>query len=204
LAVRGPPPVTAQQQSEFERWYDAQPVVNLPISASGAAVLVVKFTDYQCPACAQTYLAYKSVFAKYAASHPGAVRLVSRDFPLEPECNAGVTRALHAAACEAAVAVRLAAERGKAEAMEDWLARNHATLTPELVRSAARDVGGVPDLEARYAGALAAVKTDAALAGLNNVRSTPTFFINGRMIAQVLPPQFFDAALAYELRKAGK
>ena len=43
------------------------------ISPEGAKVLIVKFNDYQCPACGQSYLAYKSILAKYDAQSPGAV-----------------------------------------------------------------------------------------------------------------------------------
>ena len=61
------------------------------------------------------------MFAKYEASQPGAVRVVMKDFPLESECNSNVATTLHAAACEAAVAVRLAREKKLAEPLEEWL-----------------------------------------------------------------------------------
>ena len=201
-APAGQTPQTASDPpSEFERWYAAQPRVNLPISAAGAQVLIVKFTDYQCPACAQSYDAYKPILAKYEATRPGQVRFVSLDYPLEAECNNAVPGGRHFAACEAAAAVRLARERGRGDAMEQWLVANHASLTPESVRAAAREVGGVTDFDSRYSGVLQAVRTDAALGALNNVRSTPTFFINGTMIVGALPPQFFDQAIALELKR---
>jgi len=196
------PPLTDGQRTEFERWYAAQPHTNLPVDAEGAKVLVVKFTDYQCPACAQTHLAYEPIEAKYNASHPGEVRFVSLDYPINPACNPSVRNLLHPAACEAAVAVRLAREHGKGEAMEHWLAVNNTTLSPATVKEAARTVGEVTDFDARYAAVIEAVKADAALGGLNNVRSTPTFFINGTMIAGGLPPQYFDQAIALELARA--
>jgi len=198
------PPLTDGQRTEFERWYASQPRVNLPVDPQGAAVLVVKFTDYQCPACAQSHLAYKPIEAKYAATHPGEVRFVTLDYPINPACNPSVRTVLHVAACEAAVAVRLAREHGRGEAMEDWLARNHASLSPASVKEAVRTVGGVTDFDARYASVVEIVKTDGALGGLNNVRSTPTFFINGTMIAGGLPPQFFDRAIALELARTQK
>ena len=39
------------------------PLVRLKM---GAAVVIVKFNDYQCPGCGQTYRDYKPVLAKYA------------------------------------------------------------------------------------------------------------------------------------------
>jgi len=197
------PPVTDAQRAQFEQWFAAQPHVNLPVDAGGAKVLVAKFTDYQCPACAKTYLDYKPVFAKYATTRPGEVKLVELDYPINPTCNPSVQVMLHPAACEAAVAMRLARAQGKGEAMEDWLAENHATLTPESVKAAALTIGGVADFDARYPSVIEAVKTDGALGGLNNVRSTPTFFINGTMMPPVAP-QFFDLAIALAFEKAGK
>ena len=189
--------------SEFERWAAAQPRVNLPVSAEGAKVLIVKFSDYQCPACGQTYEWYRSILAKYNASYPGQVRFVTMDFPLHPACNAAVTRVVHPAACEAAAAVRLARERGRGDAMEQW-AYSNQTATPDMVRAAAREIGGVTDFDARYPGVIQSIKTDAALGALNNVRSTPTFFINGLMLAGGMPPAIFDAAIASELKRASK
>jgi protein-disulfide isomerase len=108
------------------------------------------------------------------------------------------------AACEAAVAVRLAEQHAKREAMEDWLFANQPTLTPDSVKQGARQVGGVTDFDQKYPTVLNLVKGDIAAGGALGVRSTPTFFINGRMLRGGLPPQFFDAAIAFELRQAGK
>ena len=173
------PEVTDTQRSEFERYYTAQPRLPLVVPAEGAKVLVVKFNDYQCPPCRATYMEYKGIFAKYEASQPGAVRLVLKDFPLESECNASITTDLHASACEAAVAVRLAREHGRAEQLEQWIFDNQPRLTPQLVREGARDVGQVTDFDARYQATLAAVKADIAYGRELGVTATPTFFING-------------------------
>ena len=55
------------------------------------------------------------------------------------------------AACDAAVAVRLAAAHGRATEMEDWLYTHQQEMTPETVRQAAREVGQVTDFDAKYA-----------------------------------------------------
>jgi protein-disulfide isomerase len=200
------PGVEADQSesAQFERWYTSQPRKALVVPADGAKVLVVKFNDYQCPPCRQTYLDYRQVFQKYEASQPGAVRLVLRDFPLEKECNAGVSTEFHAASCEAAAAVRLARAHNRAEALEEWLFANQPSMTPQSVREGARTVGRVPDFDARYQETLEAVKADIAYGRQLGVGSTPTFFINGVMIMGGLPPQLFDQAIAFELQRASK
>ena len=47
-------------------------------------VLLVKFNDYQCPSCRQSYFAYKDTITKYEAQYPGVFKFETRDYPLEP------------------------------------------------------------------------------------------------------------------------
>jgi protein-disulfide isomerase/uncharacterized membrane protein len=201
-AVLAPGDPQPDERAQFEQQYAAQPRVSLDVPADGAQVLVVKFNDYQCPPCRETFRLYKDIFAKYEAARPGSVRLVLKDFPLETECNAGVTTNLHPAACEAAVAVRLAREQGTSAALEEWLFANQPELTPELVRQGAQEVGHVKDFDARYAATLDAVRADIADGRKAGVRATPTFVINGVMIPGGIAPHLFDLAIDYELRQA--
>jgi protein-disulfide isomerase len=201
-APGAPPGPGAAQVAEFEKWLGAQPREPLVVPADGAAVVIVKFNDYQCPPCRQTYMEYKPIFAKWAKQAPGKVKFVTKDFALERECNAAVSSDVHPASCEAAVAVRLAREKGKAEAMEEWIFANQPSLTPALVRQAAKDIGGVEDMDARYAATLNLVKGDTAQGAQLKVNSTPTFFMNGMRIPG-LRPEFFDAAIAWELKRVG-
>jgi uncharacterized membrane protein/protein-disulfide isomerase len=196
------PVPTQDQRSEFERWYASQPRVPLVVPPDGAKVLVVKFNDFQCPACGQSYLAYKPIFAKYEAEHPGQVKVVLKDYPLNRDCNDALAQSIHSAACEAAVAVRLAGSHNKTEAMEEWLYTHQPEMTPPSVRQAARDVGQITDFDAKYQSTLSLVKGDVALGRQLGIKSTPTFFINGVKVEGALPPQYFDQAIAYELQHA--
>ena len=143
---------------------------------------------------------YKPIIEKYAKSNPGAVKVVLKDYPLNSQCNSNLTTILHAGACDAAVAVRLARAHNRAEALEEWLYNNQPTMTPETVRKAAREIGQVTDFEAKYASTLESVKSDIAYGKQLAVRSTPTFFINGVKVEGAMAPQFFDQAIAYELQ----
>lgn len=192
------------RRSEFERYYTSLPRMNLVIPTDGAKVLVVKFNDYQCPPCRQSFMDYKSVFAKYAASHPGQVKLVLKDFPLEAECNSTITTSMHPAGCEAAVAARLAREHDRVEPFEEWIFANQQSATTESVKRAAREIGQVQNFDARYQSVLEQVKADIAYGRTLGVRSTPTFFINGVKIEGALPAPYFDQAIAYELARAEK
>lgn len=195
-----PAPAPAAQLAEFEAWMAAQPRVPIAEPNDGARVLILKFNDYQCPPCRQTYNEYKPIIEKYQKEYPGQVRFVTKDFPLEAECNTG---GVHVAGCEAAAAVRMARRTGKADALEAWLFDNQPAMTPDLVRRGVREVGGVADFDAQYARVLEQVRADVALGRQLGVTSTPTFFVNGVKIVGGLRPQYFDAAIAYELKRGG-
>ena len=192
-------------RSEFERWYAAQPRVPIIVPSEGAKVLIVDFSDFQCPYCRQAFVTLKPIIAKYNAQAPNTVRLVLKDYPLESECNANVQGGgPHPSACEAAVAVRLARGHNREDAMEEWLFSNQPSMTPDTVRQAARDVGQVTDFAEKYASTLELIKGDIAFGKSLGVAATPTIFINGVKIAGVLAPQYFDQAIAIELQRAPK
>jgi uncharacterized membrane protein/protein-disulfide isomerase len=199
------PAASSAQIQQLEEYLAQQPRIPVMVPTDGAAVVIVKFNDYQCPPCRQTYMEYKPVIAKWQKQAPGKVKLVTRDYPLDPQCNQFAPQGMHPAACEAAVAVRLAREKGKAEAMEEWIFNNQPALTPEGVKAAAQSVGGVTDFDARFAATLELVKGDVAQGGQLKVTGTPTFFMNGMRLPG-LRAEFFDAAIAWELRRvtAGK
>lgn len=201
-AAPAPEPLSQDRQSEFERYFQAQPRVPLMVPNEGAKVLIVKFNDFQCPACGQSYIQYKPILAKFESEKPGQVKMVFKDYPLNPNCNANVTVMVHPSACDAAVAVRLAGEHRKAEALEDYLYTHQPEMTPPMVRQAARDIAQVTDWDAKYQQTLALVKGETGLGQQLGIKSTPTFFINGVKIEGMLPPQYFQQAIEYELAHA--
>lgn len=195
-------PLTPQQQQELEKFLAAQQRVPVMVASDGAAVVLVKFNDYMCPPCGMTFAEYKPVLAKWAKDYPGKLKFVTKDFPLDPECNQYAPTGSHLASCEAAVSVRLAREKGKAAAMEDYLFANQPTLTPASVKQALANIAGVTDFDARYQSTLQLVKGDIAQGGQLRVEGTPTFFLNGIRLPG-LRASFLDAAIALEMKKAG-
>jgi uncharacterized membrane protein/protein-disulfide isomerase len=193
------PPLTDQQRAALEKWWAVQPKVDIPIPKDGAKVLIVKFSDYMCPACRQTYEWYKPVLGKYLAG--GEVRYVVKHYPLEAECNPSAPNN-HYASCEAAAAVIMARSTGTAQKLEQWIFSNQLTLTPEVVKRAAKDIGGIQDFDAQYQRALQEVKTDASLGAMLKIGHTPTFYINGREITgnTLTPPQYFDYLIELALK----
>ncbi len=188
-----------EELTQFNTWLDAQPHAELPVPNEGAKVLVVKFNDFQCPACRQAYLEYKWVVDKYRKIAPDTVKFVNVDFPLEAEC--GVAN-LHPSACEAAAAVRMARAKNRGDEMEEWLFSNQATLTPDAVKAAVRDVAQVTDFDAQYPKLLELIRAESKMGQTLGIQGTPTFYINGIKINATLRPIYFDAAIAHELEKA--
>ena len=195
------PPLTAEQRTALEKWWSVQKKVDLPIPNDGAKVLIVKFSDYMCPACRQTYEWYKPVLGKYLAG--GQVRYVVKHYPLEAECNPSAPNN-HYASCEAAAAVVMARPKGTADTLEQWIFSNQLTLTPDIVKREARDIGGIQDFDAQYQQALQEVKADANLGATLKIAHTPTFYINGRELVgnTLTPPQYFDYLIELALRDA--
>jgi uncharacterized membrane protein/protein-disulfide isomerase len=195
------PQVTDDDRAKIAQWWEMQPKVEVPVPADGAKVLIVKFNDYQCPACKITFETYKQILSKYTAG--GQVKYVVKHYPLEPECNPGVPNVVHSASCEAAAAVIMAKSKGTSDKLEDWIFSHIGPplLTPDQVKDAARTVAGITDFDAQYGRVKEELKTDAGLGQLLGVKSTPTFYINGRMPTQVLPAQYFEVLIQLELQR---
>jgi protein-disulfide isomerase len=190
--------ISADEISQFTAWMDMQPRVDLGIPANGAKVVVVKFNDYQCPACRQAYMAYRGLEQAMEQKYPGQVAFVSVDYPLESECNNG---GIHSSACEAAVAVRLAKAKNRGPEMEAWLFDNQDTLTRDRVKEGLSEVAQITDFDARYNEVLSAVRADAQLGQKVQISGTPTFFINGIRIGSTLRPAYMQAAIEHELMR---
>ena len=154
------------------------------VPADGAKVLIVKFNDYQCPACKPTFDAYKAILAKYTSN--GQVKYVVKHYPLEPECNPSVP-------AESLRVVR--GGRGRHHGEAQGHGRQAGRLDLRAHRPADAHArpgqGGSADgrRHHRLRRAIRAreeeIKTDAGLGELLGVNSTPTFFINGRKLEQM-------------------
>ncbi len=188
----------------FEDWWNAQPRVETGVPLNGAKVVIVKFSDFQCPGCKQTWLMYSPIIAKYTATPD--VRYVMKDFPLNSKCNVSVQTQMHPFSCEASVAFRAAEAKGKGPEMEKWIFDNQQTLTGQSIKEAVARIAGVTDVEEEAARRTPAIKKDTADGGALQINSTPTFFINGVRLPgdSWLNPEYFEYAIQLELKRAAK
>ncbi len=151
-----------------------------------AAVTLVEYSDFQCPACA----AYFPLLQKLHETYGDTLNIVYRNYPL-------VT--IHPNAQLAAQAAEAAGIQGKFFLMHDLLFGNQKTWSAEadptaLFVSYATTIG--LDVEKFTADLTSdavknSIKDDVESGNASNVRSTPTFFLNGLQI--VNNPQGIDA-----------
>ncbi len=141
---------------------------NYSLGPENAALTIVEYADFQCPACA----AQHSILKRFIEKYPGQVRLVYRHFPL-PQ---------HSFADSAARAAEAAGQQGRFWEMHDLLFENQDKLGPDDIRQYAVSLG----LDAtRFENdwnsetASARVSNDFAAGQRLGVNATPTLFING-------------------------
>jgi protein-disulfide isomerase len=136
-----------------------------------APVSVVEYGDFECPNCRQAQSALKLLLERF----DGRVRFVFRNFPLED---------VHPHALGAAEAAECAGGQGKFWPMHDLLFANQAHLKPKDLCGYAERLG--LDM-ARFTAEmddhvyLQRVREDLQSGIESGVRSTPTFFVNGRI-----------------------
>ena len=136
-----------------------------------APVTIVEFTDFQCPSCARS----QPVLDAVAVEFGDKVRLVVRDFPLDQ----------HAFAFKAAEAAEAAREQGKYWEYIALLFQNQSALEVAKLKEYASQVG--LDRK-RFDEALDSskfaekVRRDLSDGMKLGVNSTPTVFINGRIL----------------------
>lgn len=137
---------------------------------SAAEVIVLVFSDFQCPVCRRSADATRQI----AAEFPGEVRLEFRQHPL----------ANHARSEDAAVASLAAQRQDLFWPYHDELFRNQGALDESSLADYAERLGmdreqflrdySDPDLRAR-------VRSEAAFADEIGAGSTPAFMINGNL-----------------------
>ena len=158
---------------------------------AGAPVTIVEFSDFQCPYCGRALPIIDEVLAKY----PGQVRLVYRHLPLE---------SIHPRARAAAEASACAHDQDKFWPYHDKLFANRRALGDADLQRYAQDVGLDAD---RFEQCVAErkfqtqVDTDLAAARAIGVSSTPTFVVNGVMVAGAKPVEEFSKLIDAEIAK---
>lgn len=174
---------------EIERFY--VPLADSPARGpADAAVTVVMFSDFECPYCQQGHEILEALRMRY----PGAVRVAYKAFPLD----------MHPHALLAAMAARSAQTQGKFWEFHDLLFSQRGLDFDTILEHAKAAGLELPalrrDLEALAHGP--EVIRDLRLGRRLGVSSTPTFFVNGRLLTGARPLDEFEALVEAELVQA--
>lgn len=155
-----------------------------------AQVMIIEFSDYQCPFCHQVEPTLKDVLAKYGDK----VSLAYRDFPLT----------IHPQAEIAAEASRCALEQGKF-----WEYHDQLFVASNLERPALIDYAKALKMDdKRFDSCLgdgkykSEVQQDAREGALAGISGTPAFFINGVQLTGAQTPDTFIRTIEDELARA--
>ncbi len=154
-----------------------------------AKVMIVEFSDFQCPYCSQVEATLKSVLAK----HENTVALAFRDMPITQ---------IHPMAQGAAEASRCAGEQGKFWEYHDLLFADQGSLDRSgLIAKAAKLQLDAKQFEMcisaeKFKAQVQQDNQDGLRAG---VSGTPGFFINGVFMSGALPEATFEKAIQEQL-----
>jgi len=154
-----------------------------------AAVTVVEFGDFECPACGREAPVFRQLRDKYA----NQIRFVFRQFPLIK---------IHPFAERMAEASECAADQGKFWEAVDKIYARQSDLSEDGLKRDARDIGLDP---ARFnqcmaGGTMSArVRRDREDGDALGVNSTPTFFIGRHVITDVPSLDEFSRLIETEL-----
>ena len=173
--------------------YEVEPAPDDPaLGAPTAPVTVIEFSDFQCPFCQRVMPTLKRLHDAYG----DRVRIVWKDFPLT---------SIHPEAFKAAEAGQCAREQGKFWEYHDRLFANQQALQPEFLKKYAVELGldaakfnACLDT-AKYA---ERVQEQMGVGNALGVSSTPSVFINGRLVSGAHPYETFAAIIDEELERS--
>ena len=164
------------------------------VGSNTATVTIIEFADFQCPYCGRVAPTIKKVRDTYGDK----VRVVWKDFPLTQ---------IHPQAFKASEAAHCAGEQGKYWEYHDRLFANQQALMPDDLKKTATELG----LDGgKFASCLDSSKfservRDGVAAGTRlGVNSTPTFYVNGRLLSGAQPYEAFAAVIDEELSRTKK
>jgi protein-disulfide isomerase len=163
---------------------------------SDAAVTIVEFSDFQCPACK----GFNPVLTQVLDTYGDKVQVAFRQFPL---------RSIHPQAQPAAEAALCAREQGKFWEIHDAMFADQRRLNPPELKELARALeldGEAFDACFDSGRHRALVDQDLERGERLGVTGTPSVFVNGREVAPGQVPTFqqMKALIDDELRRAGR
>jgi protein-disulfide isomerase len=160
--------------------------------AADAPVVLIEYTDYQCPYCTRVQPTLNKLIERY----DGKLLHVFKNLPLP----------MHAQAQLAASAALCAKDQGKFWELHDWLFANQRSLSRDSIVEAAGKLGMDTEVlascidEGKYNERLQAEIAEARSYGITG---TPGFLVNGRVVTGARPLEAFESVIDDELARLG-
>jgi protein-disulfide isomerase len=164
----------------------------------GAPVVMVLFSDFQCPYCGELQ---KTLSANLLKSYPSQVRIYFKDFPLD---------ALHPWARPASIAGRCVFRQEPAAFWDyhDWIFGKQASIKPDTLRNEiitwaqgkgldTMQLGRCMDTKATEKEVEKTIAEGREL----QLQSTPTLFVNGRPLPGATPWPTLKAVIDFEIER---
>ncbi|MCW5891573.1 MAG: thioredoxin domain-containing protein [bacterium] len=157
---------------------DPNKVYDIPASPSpvkgpkDAKVTIVKFSDYQCPFCAQSAPLIDQVLQAY----PNDVNYVYKQFPLT---------SIHPQAMPASKAALAAGKQGKFWEMHALIFENYRQLSPEKLKELAQQLNldmAKWEADVNSPAVQDEIEEEMKQARAADVTGTPTIFVNGKRL----------------------
>lgn len=172
----------AVHEARTSLWLAHQQRVSIPRKAQ-AGVEVVVFTDFLCPACRTAHSNYGPILRELTEGPKGQVMVTVFDYPLDSSCNAASPSSPHPLACDAAVAVRLAAKSGQQEAAADFFYKNLESLTRDQFSAYLKEKGLEEAWRTERESLIASIRDDVNVARSLGITGVPAYFVNGLPVA---------------------
>ncbi|MCG6950456.1 MAG: DsbA family protein [Acidobacteria bacterium] len=160
--------------------------------AKDAPIVLVEYTDYQCPFCKRVQPTITALTERY----PGQIRHIFKNLPLPN----------HPQAQLAGEASLCAQDQGKFWEFHDWLFANQRTMNRESMVAAAVELGMDGEAfttcvdEGTHTARVRADMTEARSFGITG---TPGFLVNGRVVSGAQPIEEFEKIIDEELSLRG-
>lgn len=157
------------------------------VGDANAPITIVKFSDYQCPACRMGANAIHPLMKRY----PKQVKFVFMNYPLDMACNSQIKQKMHEFACESAAVAVCAADQGKFIEAYETLFENQENFANGQIADLLSKVKGLDLAKLKSCMTLPStgekIKRDVEFGTSVKIQSTPTFFINGKKVEGGLP-----------------
>ena len=161
--------------------------------ASRASLQLIKFSDFQCPACRTLSKALHKIAKKYK----GKINMQYMFYPLDNNCNPDVNRAFHPLACEAAYLASCLPDKFKQ--VETDIFDNQESLSKKWLTQYAKK----ENVYECYTSPSTKEKVIDIIRAANpyQIKGTPTLIVNGKKIDRLIPLKYLYLILDELLKR---